>query len=176
MSEDARNKIIELVEKKYGPLIRKVAYMITDDFQLTEDVQQEVMWKFLNGEKDKFELPPDQMKSYICAAVRNTAINMVKKNNRINMTSFEELLNKEFLMDNVEIRPFEDKYGFGLGIQELLEHLDSLDRDIICLKYGMGYNKKEISLALGMTEETVRKREYRAKIKLQNILIERGEF
>ena len=76
-------------------------------------------------------------------------------------------------MDYIDMEGFHDCYGFGTEIQELLSMLDNLDRDMICLKYGEGYSNKEIAELLGKKEEFVKKRLYRAKIKLQSILVDK---
>lgn len=80
MSTDARIKVVELIEKKYKKLIEHIARDIVADAYLVEDVYQEVVLKFISWHEDKFELPPDEMKNYLCAAVGNTALNMLKKN------------------------------------------------------------------------------------------------
>jgi len=175
MSEDARNKIIELIEKKYGKLIRHIAYEIVGDYHLTQDVQQEVLWQFVSKHADKFELPPKEMKNYLCAAVRNTALNMAVKAQKINEAEQAELNLRMLNMDELDVMAFQDEYGYGLEVHELLRKLDSLDKDILCLRYGAGYDIHEISPIVGIGEEAVRKRIYRAKIRMQSILIERSD-
>lgn len=175
MSEDARNKVIELIEKKYGKLIRHIAYEIVGDYYLAQDVQQEVLWNFVSKHADKFELPPKEMKNYLCAAVRNTALNMAAKVQKISETEEAELNRRMLNMDELDIEAFQDEYGYGLEVQELLSKLDNLDKDILCLKYGAGYDIHEISSIVGIGEDAVRKRIYRAKIRMQSILLEGRE-
>ena len=134
MSEDARTKVIELIERKYKKLIQHIAREILRDSYLVEDAYQEILLKFIAGHEDKFELPQDEIKNYLCAAVRNTALTM---------------------------------------LQELLSKLDNKDKDILCLKYGEGYDNKEIGEMIDLSEEAVRKRLYRTRIRMQSILIER---
>ncbi len=76
-------------------------------------------------------------------------------------------------MDYLDIDAFHDQYGFGLEVQELLSKLDNKDKDILCLKYGEGYDNKEIGEMIDLSEEAVRKRLYRTRIRMQSILIER---
>lgn len=173
MSEDARNVVVELIQKKYGTLIRQIAYGILNDWQLVEDAEQDVLWKLISKHADKAELPPNQLKNYLCAAVKNTAINYVNQRERRLEVEEEYWYTMPLSMDCIDVESFQDRYGFGQEIQELLSLLNNTDRDIICLKYGEGYSNAEIAGFLGRKEEFVKKRLYRAKVKLQSILVDR---
>ncbi|MEY8368716.1 sigma-70 family RNA polymerase sigma factor [Anaerovoracaceae bacterium 42-11] len=173
MSEDARTKVIELIERKYRKLIQHIAREILRDSYLVEDAYQEVLLKFIAGHEDKFELPQDEIKNYLCAAVRNTALTMLYKNQKNVSVEQEDLESRLLSMDYLDIDAFHDQYGFGLEVQELLSKLDNKDKDILCLKYGEGYDNKEIGEMIDLSEEAVRKRLYRTRIRMQSILIER---
>ncbi|NCF00406.1 RNA polymerase sigma factor [Emergencia sp. 1XD21-10] len=173
MSEDARTKVIELIERKYKKLIQHIAREILRDSYLVEDAYQEVLLKFIAGHEDKFELPQDEIKNYLCAAVRNTALTMLYKNQKNVSVEQEDLESRLLSMDYLDIDAFHDQYGFGLEVQELLSKLDNKDKDILCLKYGEGYDNKEIGEMIDLSEEAVRKRLYRTRIRMQSILIER---
>lgn len=173
MSEDARTKVIELIERKYKKLIQHIAREILRDSYLVENAYQEVLLKFIAGHEDKFELPQDEIKNYLCAAVRNTALTMLYKNQKNVSVEQEDLESRLLSMDYLDIDAFHDQYGFGLEVQELLSKLDNKDKDILCLKYGEGYDNKEIGEMIDLSEEAVRKRLYRTRIRMQSILIER---
>ena len=170
MRDLARDKVVELIQNKYGVLMHKIAYEILKDWHYVEDVEQEVLWKLILHCEDKTMLPPDELKSYLCTAVKNTAINMAVKNGR--MTEAEERYygSISLTMEFVDTVAFHDKYGFGPQIQELLSNLDNIDRDIICLQYGQGYSRKETAEILGKSEEFVKKRSNRSRTKLKSIL------
>lgn len=172
MSIDARNKAVELIEQKYKKLIKYIAKDIISDAYLVEDIYQEVVLKFISLHEDKFDLPPDEMKNYLCAAVRNTALTMLKKNQKMAIAEQDEIDCRQLTMDTIDLDAFQDQYGFGLGVQELLAKLDNRDKDILCLKYGEGYSNKEIGVMINLSEEAVRKRVYRSRIRIQSILIE----
>lgn len=173
MSEDARNVVIELIQKKYGTLIRQIAYGILKDWQLVEDAEQDVLWNLISKHADKADLPPGQLKNYLCAAVKNTAINYASQRERRLEVEEEYWYTMPLSMDYIDVESFRDRYGFGTEVQELLSMLDNQDRDMICLKYGEGYSNAEIAELLGKKEEFVKKRLYRAKIKMQSILLDR---
>lgn len=172
MSDLAREKVINLIQKKYGKIMHKIAYEILQDWHYVEDVEQEVLWRLIMHHEEKTMLPPDELKSYLCTAVKNTAINMVIKNDYIAKAEEKYFLNTPLSMSFVDVEAFKDKYGFGPEIRELLNSLNNIDRDILCLQYGEGYQIKEIAEALGVNSEYVKKRAYRAKVKLKSIVVE----
>lgn len=172
MSIDARNKVVELIEQKYKKLIEYIAKDIIADAFLVEDIYQEVVLNFISLHEDKFDLPPDEMKNYLCAAVRNTALTMLKKKQKTAVAEQDEIDCRQLNMDKLNLEAFQDQYGFGLEVQELLVKLDNKDKDILCLKYGEGYSNEEIGEMIYLSEEAVRKRIYRARIRMQSILIE----
>lgn len=172
MSIDARNKVVELIEQKYKKLIEYIAKDIIADAFLVEDIYQEVVLNFISLHEDKFDLPPDEMKNYLCAAVRNTALTMLKKKQKTAVAEQDEIDCRQLNMDKLNLEAFQDQYGFGLEVQELLVKLDNKDKDILCLKYGECYSNEEIGEMINLSEEAVRKRIYRARIRMQSILIE----
>lgn len=174
MSEDARNAVIELIQKKYGTLMRKIAHEILDDWQFTEDVTQEVLWNLISQHRDRAELPPDQLKGYLCTAVKNTAVNMARRNGRLQERE-EGWLNQRLLtMDAVDMEGFRDQYGFGLEVEDVLAGLDNTDRDILGLMYGQGFSRRETAEIVGLSEEAVKKRLQRAKVKVRAAVEKEG--
>lgn len=175
MSDFARDKVIELLIEKYSTIIHKIAYEILKDWHLVEDVEQEILFKLIERYEDKLLLPPDELKSYLCTAAKNTAINIGRKNGTIKEAEELYFAKAPLTMEAVDIAVLYDEYGFGIEMQEILNTLDNIDRDIICLQYGEGYQRKEIAEILGVSEEFVKKRVYRARIKIKSILVDRKE-
>ena len=79
MSKDARDKIAEMIETKYGKVIMKIVYGITKDYDSAEDIKQEVVLKCAMKHETLEKLHERQIYSYICTAARNTAINAREK-------------------------------------------------------------------------------------------------
>lgn len=74
------------------------------------------------------------------------------------------------LPENEEIRSKSTNFELKQEIQEILQSLDDLSRQIIQLFYWDGYNQNEIALMLNLTPSTVRKRHSRALKKIKNLL------
>ncbi len=175
MSDSVREKAIDLIQNKYGKMMHKIGYEILQDWHYVEDVEQEVLCKLIMHHQEKTMLPPAELKSYLRTAVKNTAINMGIKNYYIAKAEEKYFLDIPLSMTFVDVEAFQDKYGFGSEITELLNNLSNIDRNILCLQYGEGYQIKEIAEALGVNSEYVKKRAYRAKIKLKSIVVEKEE-
>lgn len=169
MNDLEKHETIQLIQLKYGKLIRAVAFEVLKDWQYVEDVEQEVLCKLVMRHEEIMLLPSEELKNYLCAAVKNTAINMGIKNGRITQVE-EQYIRERFNTQGADLRAFYDKYGFGPEVVEVLSLLENIDREIIYLQYGEGYSRKEIAQKLGKNEEFVKKRVYRARKKLKKLL------
>lgn len=171
MSEDVRDAIIEQIECRYGKLMRKLAYEILKDWHEVEDVIQTVLWEIIYKHTDKLDLPKGEFRNYLCTAVKNTAKNFYKQ--KVKAEVQDPFVINELTMNQVDTSSFDDQYGFGAELQELISQLNDIDKDIILLRFGCGYSHAEIARAVGKSEAAVRKRLERATIKLRAILVDR---
>ena len=171
MSEDVRDAIIEEIERRYGKLMRKLAYEILNDWHEVEDVIQTALWEIIYKHTDKLDLPKNEFRNYLCTAIKNTAINLYNQKKKADVQ--DPFVINELTMNQVDTSAFGDEYGFGSELQELINELDHIDKDIICLKIGCGYSHAEIARAVGKSEASVRKRLERATKKLHTILLDK---
>lgn len=170
---DERNEAAEEILKRYGRLMRKLAWEILRDWDEVEDVMQTALWEIISKHPEKAQLPPEQFRGYLCAAVKNTALNLYRQKRQDRERPTDPFVMREMTMDRVDLQTFEDRYGFSVEMGQLIESLDSVDRDIIRLKIGLGFSHSEVALAVGKSETAVRKRLERAVKKLQVILLEK---
>ena len=170
---DERNEAAEEILERYGRLMRKLAWEILKDWDEAEDVMQTALWEIISKHPEKVQLPPEQFRGYLCAAVKNTALNLYRQKRQDRERPTDPFVMREMTMDRVDLQTFEDRYGFSVEMGQLIESLDSVDRDIIRLKIGLGFSHSEVALAVGKSETAVRKRLERAVKKLQVILLEK---
>jgi len=174
VSKDARDKIAEMVQVKYGKLIMKIVYGITKDYNSAEDIKQEVVLKCVMKHETLEKLHERQIYSYICTAAKNTAINAREKMLREEASRqkyIEE--NRDALMINyVDFKAFDDNHEFSDETITMLKSIAPVDRDILLMKHYVGLSNQEVAEALGMTEANVKKRYQRVKIRLMSRLIE----
>lgn len=153
--------------------MRKLAWEILKDWDEAEDVMQTALWEIISKHPEKAQLPPEQFRGYLCAAVKNTALNLYRSEAAGQGTAHGPLCHAGNDHGRVDLQTFEDRYGFSVEMGQLIESLDSVDRDIIRLKIGLGFSHSEVALAVGKSETAVRKRLERAVKKLQVILLEK---
>lgn len=167
MSEMAKEQLLELVYLKYGRLIQSIAFEILCNGNNLEDATQEVFLKCISLFDDYEEEKADELKGYICKAAKNTAIDMKRKIEAYEsaVQAYGELHITEA---HIEFKAFEDKYGFSLDVQEMLDGLNYEERNILCLKYAEGYSDEEIAVFVEKTVSAVQKQNYRARTKIRN--------
>lgn len=169
MCEDARNAIVEEIEKKYGRLIRKVAYEVLHDSHEVEDIIQSVLWNLISRHMDK--LGEESFRVYLCTAVRNAAINEYRRREKA-AVSVDPFDLSKLTEQQIDTAAFCNNQGFGVELVEVLNQLDYIDKDIICLHYGDGYTYAEIAPVVGLSDSAVRKRAERALKKLEVMLLD----
>ncbi|MBO5995531.1 MAG: sigma-70 family RNA polymerase sigma factor, partial [Firmicutes bacterium] len=139
----------EGIFNKYLPMMRRLSFSIVKDYHLAEDAVQEAMIR-LSQNTDKIDtIDSNQSKNYVYTVTKNEALKItIKENDR---KKFEEdvLFYDESGLNNIDgqldIDALCDKYGFSIGIAEVINNLVEIDTDIIIYKYGAGYSFNEIA-------------------------------
>lgn len=85
----------------------------------------------------------------------------------VHFSEKDSLCNIEGVSD---VQAFADEFGFSESLVNAMNKLDFLDRDILCYKYGAGYNAREIGRMLDKSADYVNKRLQRAEKKLAMLL------
>ncbi len=142
-------------------LMKRTAYSIVGDWNLVDDVIQEAMLTIANKIVRFRELGVNQQAPLITIITRNTAINLIKKENRQrgNGDSVDYNGNDIVLVadDDISIR---ENYQYILSS---INSLDAIYSDVLMLKYVYEYDTKTISEMLGVSIRTVDSRIYRGK-------------
>jgi RNA polymerase sigma factor (sigma-70 family) len=84
---------------------------------------------------------------------------------------------KALVMDNPEIAPGstgDDPAGLRPIIHDAMQELDEADREAVLLRYFEGQDYRSVGTALGLSDDTARKRVVRAVERLRAILKQRG--
>lgn len=164
----------EEIYHKYKDMVISLSYSILKDHQYSEDATQETMTKLARS-RDRLEiLNEDGCHHFVYVVARNTAIDVYRRRKPdweneivVHFSEEEPLCNIEGVAD---VQAFADKYGFSESMVNAMNKLDVQDRDILCYKYGAGYNAKEIGQMLDKSPDYVNKRLQRAVKKLALIL------
>lgn len=155
------------IYNKYKYLMFSIAMNVLKNSFSAEDAVQEAFMKIL-GHVDKIDdLESDRTKRLIITITKNTAIDIYRKQSR--------QWNQEINFDNVINLEYSDLYMTGeeerfSAIESLPDHL----KEILLLKYSVGFSNTEIADILEISEVNVRKRISRARKLLKRNMKERG--
>lgn len=144
--------------------VYKIAYFITQDKHLTEDIVQETFIKvFKNiGKLNDYS----RLEGWISTITRNTAIDFLRKQNKWNeiLTSDVIHMSTHKLTENYSI--VEAKVEMFLTMEEIkeaLKNLSPIHREILLLKLIEEKSDNEIAKQLNISTGTVKSRYHRAK-------------
>jgi RNA polymerase sigma-70 factor (ECF subfamily) len=159
------NKVFDYIYEKYKKLLWRKAYDILKDYALAEDAVSEAfirIYKHLHRLED-----PDSARTaaFLVTIVKNIAINLYHKRNRILPTDFEEFEQaSEFNLEE----SVADREEASQAVQ-IIDRLSEELRAVFLLKYAHDLPHKEIGEILGITDNNVTVRLHRAKKKLAEL-------
>ena len=158
------------MQKKYGKLCSQIAYNILNN---NEDAEEAVNMAY---EKVWEAIPPAQPKSlcgYLCATVRNTALNSSDKIRRHPCESFYDELG-EIIPDSRTVETEYDSNQIGIYINTFLGKIKKKNRQIFVARYYYNMSVSDIAGSLGISESAVKTQLSRTRAKLRTYPEERG--
>lgn len=148
--------------------LKAIALSMVKDEHIAEDcVQDAFLGVIKNLEKFKSLSEIDQIK-YLVISIKNACINKLKKKDKTlsltkNEEQSEERAEKEITDETQDVFQIVITNELKAKVKECVEALDEKYRDVIVLRFQMGFNGKEISEILHISEPLVRQRIKRAK-------------
>lgn len=152
MSYPLDNDMIVHIVEQYSDMLLRIAYQYTRNIEEAQDLMQDTFIALMD--KHIF-LSENHIKHWLIRVVINKSKNYLKSAERRTVGLDESML----LFTPREIEAIEE-----------LNELNELDRSIIYLHYYEGYNLKEISNILKMTQNAVYIRVTRARQELKNLI------
>lgn len=165
-SHESIERLIEL----YSGDVYKIAYCYMKDWQLAEDVSQEVFYKAMKNYANFNHRSSE--KTWLIRITINTCKDLLKTGwlKRVQTSVVDD-----GLMGQVD-PPFDIiRWERDCAIDDCLQKLSDQDREVILLFYYDELTYEEISAVLGIPMGTVRSRLSRARLKLKKILNEEDE-
>ncbi|WP_353096868.1 sigma-70 family RNA polymerase sigma factor [Tissierella praeacuta] len=169
--------MIELEEDKskfeqlyitYKQTMFYVANRILKDKYLSEDVVHQAFLRIVDNLSKVGKIDCHKTKRFIVVIVENIAIDFYRKRKREDSISFEEVA--------IYIEDIKSKSNLITNdIEEAILKLPINYSAVLRLKYSQGYNNKEVSEILSISEENVRQRLVRGRKRLEKILEEGSE-
>lgn len=158
--EDALEYIVE----QYLPLVKGITQKILSPLKnngLIDECINDIFLSIWNHSK-KFHGNSEDFKKWICVISRFKSIDYYRK-----ATKKKELISGEIEVNNE--KSVEDELIFLENRNELIaliNLLEPIDREILIMKYFLGFKTDEISAKLGITRSAIENRIYRSKKKL----------
>lgn len=161
---------ISETQKKYGKLCSRIANNILNN---NEDAEEAVNMAY---ERLWEAIPPAQPKSlcgYLCATVRNIALNCYDKLKRSPCESFYDELG-EIIPDSKTVETEYDSRQISVYINQFLGKQKKRNRQIFTARYFYNMSISSIACAAGISESAVKTVLSRTRVKLRAYLEERG--
>lgn len=148
----------------YRNIMFYAAKRILKDDARSEDALQNAFEGIIKNLDVIGEIDSLRTKSYVIRAAKNSAITLYRKDRRF--VSFDE----EFAVSEIELSQSMDIEDDIKYLMEAIYQISPIHRDVLILKSLHGYSNREIAAAYRVSENVVRKRMERAKLKLKQIL------
>ncbi|WP_130864283.1 RNA polymerase sigma factor [Bacilliculturomica massiliensis] len=161
--------------QNYWNLVVNNTRKYLDDEGLIEETVNDVFLTLLNCQDVLQKIDENDMIKFVMTVSRNKAIDYLRKQNQnsnvtyVDPDEFERYITEEF--DIVEAI---GEVKIGAHVDVWLEVLDQADQDILWMTYQIGYDVDGIAKIYGLKKETVRKRLYRAKKHLREVIEKKG--
>lgn len=168
-TQEERTKFEEIY-KKYGKLMKYVAYNILRDDSLAEDAVHNAFLKLIKYIDRINDVDCHKTKSFVVIVTESVSKDMYAKRKREATVNIEDN-EQEIVIDPPDFDSIDTQV-----IADAIGKLPEIYRDALILKYVHQYKDAEIGELLGISPTAVRKRLQRAKEKLVLILGEEGDF
>ena len=157
------------IYNKYKGLMFKKALKYTSNREQAEDIIHDVFINIIKNKEKIFNLTCMDLQRYIVIMVRNRCIDLlISGTQRIdgNIDDYENTIENNS-SDACELIINEENY---LSLRKALNEIDEVSKNILEMKYVLGYSYNEIAVKFGMTPKYVDIRLQRAKKRLRKAL------
>ena len=165
-NDDDRTKF-EILYNKYRKRMVYTAYSVLGNNEDAEDAVHDTFIKIARNMRSMQDPDSDETLSYVLKAVKNTAINLSKKNTTRN----KHMQSQD--VENISDSAFSDKLRIQENYEEVVKAIRSLNdtyKDVLFYYFVEGMKAKDIADLLGRNKATVQQQIIRGKKKLLEIL------
>lgn len=165
---------MEQLYSLYESAVYAIAYSILNNVEQAEDVTQDTFLKIYSYLDDIEEVGSKRMKAFITKIVKNTAIDIYRKNQKISTYSenIEDTMSEDTDPANIVERQLVTLYKLD-ALDSAMSDISDYLRKIITMRYGYELKMTEIADILGKDSATIRKQMERARKylaeKLENV-------
>lgn len=163
-------RAVRELSDKYGRLCAQIAFNILSNSEDADEAVNAAYGRVWDAIPPK---DPQSLCGYVCAAVRNTAINLARSMKRhICAEQYDELC--EVITDSRTVEVAFDSAQISAHINGFLETQSKTNSDIFVARYYYDMPMRAVADAVGLTESAVKMRLMRIRGALRKYLTERG--
>lgn len=168
-------EFITQIYKKYDRLMLFTAKKYLMDLQECEDAVQESLLKLMSRIELLRTLEEPVLTSYVVTTVRNTAINILRRQKRDaqNITSFTESVEESIIEPDSIIDIIMDREA-KRSLCEAIDELEPNERLLLEGKYFLGYDDRQLSELLSCALGSIRMKLTRVRRKVLYSMQEKG--
>ena len=168
-------EFITQIYKKYDRLMLFTAKKYLMDIQECEDAVQESLLKLMSRIELLRTLEEPVLTSYVVTTVRNTAINILRRQKRDaqNITSFTESVEESIIELDSIIDIIMDREA-KRSLREAIDELEPNERLLLEGKYFLGYDDRQLSELLSCAPGSIRMKLTRVRRKVLYSMQEKG--
>ncbi len=174
MFNSRNEKVLSVVQIKYGRLARQLSYNILHNNEDVEECLNDALLALWNSIPPK---APRSISAFFCAAIRNISLNRYDYNNAKKRKCEQDLIFEELcavIPANETIQTEEENNALAEVISDFLDRLQKKDRIIFMRRYFYSDPVDEISAKMGESVGSVTMRLYRMRKKLKIYLEKEG--
>lgn len=162
---DDRN-LAEKLYHEYSQPMYRIAYSILKDQTKAEDAVSDAFVKIIRYIDKLRALPCNKTRGFIAICIRRVCFNLLKRERLIDSQELDDDQASEDMQTEDLIISIED-------YEKLCDYISSMDhkyRDVLRLKYFLGFSDDEIAGILDISPQNVRIRLHRARMQLKQYL------
>ncbi|WP_044339068.1 RNA polymerase sigma factor [Rossellomorea aquimaris] len=159
---------LEEMYDQFHKLIYHIAYNMTKDVHLSQDIVQETFLKAYI--KIDTLLDTTKTKSWLTSIARCTAIDFIRKESKRNEVCIEDYEEINPIQDDIALEMEIEARFLKNSIQENIKRLPPTQQEVMSLKVTQDLSDGEIALKLNLSPSTVKTRFHRARKQLYSIV------
>ncbi|MCH5196726.1 MAG: sigma-70 family RNA polymerase sigma factor [Oscillospiraceae bacterium] len=167
--DEPDRKLVDDLYKKYEQMMYRIAFNVLHNFHDAEDAVHSTFVKVIDDLEKIRAINDNEIRYYISVMTKNTALDIQRKNNRIEVSDeLDDLETDCSVEDKVLTKIDADR------INEALMSLPDSDYIVMFLNLILEHSPSEIAQMLNITPTAARQRIFRAKQKLRDLLEKEG--
>lgn len=150
---------------RYEKQMWYVANKVLNDTYYAEDAVQNSLLRISINIRTLRNLNDNQTRNYVLTAAKNAALDIIKKNNKLETVPIDLSLNLKNEIGSSEI----DSYSNENYVIYILNKLPQKYRDVMYMHFVLGMSEQEVAKSLGITINNVRQQIYRGRKKFAEL-------